>query len=51
MYTITLSQEDFKEDAHWIALCDALDVNNTAKFIMLKVEVAAVAYSEDQITH
>jgi len=50
MYTITLSQEDFKEEAHWIALCDSLDVNNTAESIMLKVNVAAVAFNEEQIT-
>lgn len=37
MYTLTLSQEDFKEEAHWIALCDSLDVPNTVKEIALSI--------------
>jgi hypothetical protein len=39
MYTITLSQEDFKEEAHWIALCDSLDMPNTLKELTLSVVV------------
>lgn len=37
MNTITLCQEDFKEEAHWIALCDSLDVPNTTEQIILKI--------------
>lgn len=44
MYTIVLSQEDFKEEAHWIALCDALDVPNTSEEVELSV--AIIRYSE-----
>jgi len=39
MHTLTLSQEDFKEEAHWIALCDSLDVPNTVKEITVSVVV------------
>ena len=39
MYTIVLNQDDFKEEAHWIALCDSLDVPNTSEEIMLEVDV------------
>ena len=39
MYTITLCQEDFMEEAHWIALCDSLDVPNISKEITLEVDV------------
>jgi len=37
MYTITLSQDDFKEEAHWIALCDSLGVPNTVKEMILHI--------------
>jgi len=39
MYTISLSQQDFKEKAHWIALCDSLNVPNTVDSITLDVRV------------
>ena len=39
MYTITLNQEDFKEEVHWITLCDSLDVPNTSKEVLLEVDV------------
>jgi len=42
MYTLTLSQEDFKEEAHWIALCDSLDVPNSVNEIRL--HIALVSY-------
>ncbi len=51
MYTLTLSQEDFKEEAHWIALCDSLEVCNKAEFIVVEVDVVAVAYNKTAITH
>jgi len=37
MYTITLSQKDFKEKAHWIALCDSLYIDNKTEEIMLVI--------------
>ena len=39
MHIITLCKEDFKEEAHWIALCDSLDVPNTSKEVLLEVDV------------
>lgn len=46
MYTIVLSQEDFREEAHWIALCDALNVPNTVKEIELSVAVISYVESD-----
>ena len=39
MKTIVLNQEDFKEEAYWIALCDSLDVPNIVDSITLDVRV------------
>ena len=45
MYTLILNKEDFKEKAHWIALCDSLDISNTIEEIMLFI--SGFSYEED----
>ena len=39
MQTLTLNKEDFKEEAHWIALCDSLDLPSTCEEVVLEVDV------------
>ena len=39
MQTLVLCQEDFKEEAYWVALCDSLGVPNTYKEITLEADV------------
>jgi len=44
MYTLILCQEDFKDEAYWVALCDSLDVPNTVDSIT--VDITGVQYIE-----
>lgn len=44
MQTIVICQDDFKEEAYWVALCDSLDVPNNIDSVLL--DIARVQYIE-----
>ena len=46
MQTMCLCKEDFKEESHWIALCDSLDIPNTVDSIT--IEIARIYYIEPE---
>ena len=46
MQTLVLCQEDFKEEAYWVALCDSLGVPLCEGIEEITIDIARVQYIE-----